>query len=153
MAGRELRVRRARLVHGHAMPAWGEPPPGIEDSYHPVGHPVFALAWPACRGARDEWCGVVGVPRGSTLPQHKTLQVRSARVFARASWTRDNGRPNGTDPVTPRAADLTLLVYFPVASNTSASTSLGPRRRCPSCSAVIRFSSAITGISGAAHKE
>lgn len=111
MARRELRVRRARLVHGHAMPAWGESPPGIEDSCRPAGQPVFALVWPAWRGARDEWRGVVGVPRGSTLPQHRTLQVRSARVFARASWTRDNGRPNGTDPVTPRAADLCLLVY------------------------------------------
>lgn len=59
-------------------------------------------------------------PAAAHYLQHRTLQVRSARVFARASWTWDNGRPNGTDPVMPRAADLSLLVYFPVASNTSA---------------------------------
>lgn len=57
-------------------------------------------------------------PEASHYVQYRALQVRSARVFARASWTQDNGRLNGTDPVTPCAADLFLLVYFPVASNT-----------------------------------
>lgn len=57
--------------------------------------------------------------------------MRSASVFARASWTRDNGRPNGTDPVTPRAADLSLLVYFPVGSNTSAQHLFGAASPMP----------------------
>ena len=45
----------------------GELLPGLQDSYHPAGQPVFTLACPVCRGSWDEWGSMVNVPRGITL--------------------------------------------------------------------------------------